>query len=85
MKSDMLLVEIYIPILSLRFLAEVSLLFQIEELEKCIYENITHVIQKEISITEFCYVYNERSQQLLHPEQYLYDCDIAYGDCLLLI
>lgn len=83
MKS--ILVDVFIPILSLNFLVEISLFLQIKELKEIVYKNLGYIMQKEIPITMFMYVYNGRSKQIMHPEQYLYECDIAYGDCLLLI
>ena len=73
-----ILIEVFIPILSLRFLMEVTLSLMI-------YKNLEYITQKDIPIKMFMYVYNERSKQIMHPEQYLYESDIAYGDCLLLI
>ena len=80
-----ILIEVFIPILSLRFLVEVSLSLKIEEMKEMIYRNVEYITQKDIPIKMFMYVYNERSKQIMHPEQYLYESDIAYGDCLLLI
>ncbi len=80
-----ILIEVFIPILSLRFLVEVSLSLKIEEMKEMIYTNLEYITQKDIPIKMFMYVYNERSKQIMHPEQYLYESDIAYGDCLLLI
>ena len=80
-----ILIEVFIPILSLRFLMEVTLSLKIEEMKEMIYKNLEYIPQKDIPIKMFMYVYNERSKQIMHPEQYLYESDIAYGDCLLLI
>ena len=54
-------------------------------MKEMIYKNLEYITQKDIPIKMFMYVYNERSKQIMHPEQYLYESDIAYGDCLLLI
>ena len=80
-----ILIEVFIPILSLRFLVEVSLSLKIQEMKEMKYRNLEYINQKDIHVKMFMYVYNERSKQIMHPEQYLYESDIAYGDCLLLI